>query len=133
MNNRSLSERACDLIPRYEELLAKHDGDPLTFHLYHLALYWSRLIGFCKQYQSNPAVCIDGDLGACVKVGSEFIHKLIKADSPIYERWQEYWAQTQNVLNHRPVGIDAVEAAHKTFEKCLAELKYDPWAKPSRE
>ena len=132
MSARLISERVSDMIPRYEKLFAERGGitpsDPLEFHLHHLARYWSRLLGFCRQYPSKPAEYIDGDLGACVQVGSEFAHKLIMADSPVYGRWQEYWTQTQSVLHKRPVSIDSVESAHRAFEACLGELKYDPWA-----
>jgi hypothetical protein len=132
MSARPLPERVSEMIPRYEKLFAEGDGitptHPLKFHLYHLARYWTRLVGFCRQDPSRPAGFIDGDLGACVLVGSEFAHKLITADSPIYRQWQEYWTQTQTVLHQRPVSIDAVETAHRTFEACLRELKYDPWA-----
>ena len=120
------------MIPRYEKMFTERGGitpsDPLMFHLYHLARYWSRLVGFCRQDPSKPAALIDTDLGACVQVGSEFAHKLIGADSPIHRVWQDYWTQTQAVLHKRPVSIDAVESASRTFDSCLAELKYDPWA-----
>ena len=120
------------MIPGYEEMFAGRGGitpsDPLQFHLFHLARYWSRLVGFCRQDPSRPAAFIDTDLGACVQVGSDFAHKLIGADSPIYERWQEYWVLTQAVLHTRPVNIEAVEAASRTFDAFLAELTYDPWA-----
>ena len=119
------------MIPRYEEMFAERGGitpaDPLKFHLYHLARYWSRLVGFCRQDPSKPAVFIDTDLGACVQVGSEFAHKMIGSDSPIYTRWQDYWVQTQAVLSRRLVTIEAVEAASQAFNACVAELKYDPW------
>ena len=73
MSARPLSERVSDMIPRYEKLFAERGGitpaDPLKFHLYHLARYWSRLVGFCRQDPSKPAGFIDGDLGACVQVG----------------------------------------------------------------
>jgi hypothetical protein len=119
------------MIPGYEEMFARRGGitpsDPLQFHLYHLACYWSRLVGFCRQAPSKPQVWIEGDLGACVQVGSEFAHKLIAQDSPIYRHWQDYWLQTQEVLHQRPVTLAAVEAASRTFDACLAELKYDPW------
>jgi hypothetical protein len=118
------------MVPRYEELFAGRGKvtptDPLEFHLHHLARYWSRLIGFCRQ-TLKPESCIDGDLGACVQVGSEFAHKLITPDSPIYKLWQDYWVQTQSVLHKRPVTIDAVEAASRAFDACVAELKYNPW------
>lgn len=120
------------MIPRYEQMVLERGSitplDPLEFHLYHLARYWSRLVGFCKEDPSKPAAFIDTDLGACVQVGSEFAHGLIGIDSQIYGRWQEYWTQTQKVLHERPVNIEAVEAAAHIFHACLAELKYDPWA-----
>ncbi|HVV73378.1 MAG TPA: hypothetical protein VHI52_18035 [Verrucomicrobiae bacterium] len=131
MSAQLLAERVSDMIPGYEELFAGRGGvtptDPLKFHLYHLARYWSRLVGFCRQTPMKPEGWIDGDLGACVLVGSEFAHKLIGPDSPIYGRWQDYWAQTQAMLHQRPVSLEAVEAASRTFGACVADLKYDPW------
>jgi hypothetical protein len=119
------------MISDYEAMFAGRGGitptDPLKFHLYHLARYWSRLIGFCRQNPSNPAEFIDGDLGACVQVGSEFANNLIASDSPIYPSWQSYWIQTQTVLHRRPVTIDSVEAAARAFDACVVQLKYDPW------
>ncbi len=53
MNGDMLAERARAMIPRYEKNFAERGGitpsDPLEFHLYHLARYWSRLVGFCRQ------------------------------------------------------------------------------------
>ena len=125
------AERVTAMIPRYEAMFAKRGGitpsDPLEFHLYHLARYWSRLVGFCRQDPIKPTAIVDSELGACVHVGTEFAHQLIRPESPINEKWQEYWAQTQAVLHKRPVTIEAVEAASHAFSACLAELKYDPW------
>ena len=131
MSEQLLAERVSAMLPHYEEMFAGSGGvtpsDPLKFHLYHLARYWSRLVGFCRQEPSMPEVFIETDLGACVQVGSEFAHKLIGPDSPIYRLWQDYWTQTQAVLHKRPVTIEAVEAASQAFDACVAELKYDPW------
>ncbi|MBL9172363.1 MAG: hypothetical protein JNL10_02410 [Verrucomicrobiales bacterium] len=131
MSAQLLAERVSAMISGYEEMFAERGGvtptDPLKFHLYHLARYWSRLVGFCRETPLKPEGWIDGDLGACVQVGSEFAHKLIQPDSPIYGSWQEYWVQTQAVLHQRPVSIDAVEAASQAFDACSAGLKYDPW------
>jgi hypothetical protein len=136
MSAQLLAEKVSAMVPGYEEMFAGRGGitptDPLKFHLYHLARYWSRLVGFCRQDPARPAVFIDGDLGACVQVGSEFAHKLIKSDSPIYALWQDYWTQTQAMLHQRPVTIKAVEAAAAAFNACVAELKYDPWGVASR-
>ena len=101
------------MIPRYEEMFAKRGGvtptDPLKFHLYHLFLYWSRLVGFCRQVPDKPETAIDGDLGACVQVGSEFVHRLIDSRSPIFVLWQDYWKRAQAVLHDRPVTLHDVE------------------------
>jgi hypothetical protein len=131
MSAQLLAERVTDMTSRYEQLFAERGGvtptDPLKFHLYHLARYWSRLVGLCRQDPSKPAAFIETDLGACVQVGSEFTNKLIGPDSPVYGRWHDYWAQTQAVLHQRPVTIEAVEAASQAFDACVANLKYDPW------
>jgi hypothetical protein len=131
MNKPTRSERVRILTTNYEKQFAERGGilpsDPLEFHLYHLALYWSRLTGFCRHAPSETAAFIDTDLGVCVEVGSEFTHKLIGPDSLIYSRWQNYWKQTQAMLHNRQVTIEAVESASKEFDACLAELKYDPW------
>ena len=125
-----LAERAGAMIPGYEAMFARRGditpSDPLQFHLFHLARYWSRSIAFSRKI-SQPERCIEGDLGACIQVGSEFAHKLIDSNSPIYARWQDYWAQAQAVLHRRPVTMAAVEAASQSFNDCIAELKYDPW------
>jgi hypothetical protein len=131
MKTRTLAERVQEMIPRYEKMFAERGritpSEPLEFHLYHLARYWSRLIGFCMQVPSKPEAAMNSDLGACVAVGSKFAHELIGANSLVHERWQEYWKGTQAILYVRPVTIEAVEAASRKFDECLAELKYDPW------
>jgi hypothetical protein len=131
MNGQLLAERVKVLIPGYEKMFAERGGitpsDPLKFHLYHLARYWSRLVGFCRQDPLKPEAFIDTDLGACVKVGSKFAHKLVEPSSSIYEEWQKYWEQTQAILHKRPVTIEDVEATSRSFDECLAKLKYDPW------
>jgi hypothetical protein len=132
IESEKVKKRASAMIPGYEKMFAERGGitpsDPLEFHLYHLARYWSRLVGFCRQDPSKSEVWIDGDLGACVEVGSEFAHRLIEPTHPIYKQWQEYWIHTQAMLHERPVTIEAVEAASRSFNVCVAELKYDPWA-----
>jgi hypothetical protein len=132
MSAQILAERIRALAPLYDKMFAERGGvvpsDPLKFHLYHLALYWSRLVGFCRQDPSNPANWIEGDLGACVQIGSESANQLIGTGSPLYGLWQDYWSQTQAILHARPVTIEAVESASQAFNTCLAEAKYDPWA-----
>jgi hypothetical protein len=132
MKEDALEERARAMLPRYEKLFDGRGGitpsDPLQFHLFHLARYWSRLVGFCRQDPVKPEVFISSDLGACVKVGSDFAHKLVDQSSPIYGLWQNYWIRTQAALHERPVTIESVEAASRAFDQCLAELKFDPWS-----
>ena len=103
MNGHLLAERTRAMIPGYEQMLKERGGitpsDPLEFHLYHLARYWSRLVGFCRQVPDKPETVIDTDLGACVAVGSDFAHNLINPDLPIFRCWQDYWSRTQAVLH----------------------------------
>ncbi len=130
MSAQLLAQRVSAMIPGYEEMFAKRGGvtptDPLKFHLYHLFLYWSRLVGFCRQVPAKPEAAIDTDLGACVQVGSEFAHRLVDSRSPISALWQDYWKRTQAVLHDRPVTLHDVEEAAKAFNACLAKLDYDP-------
>ncbi len=131
MSTQLFAERVSGLVLEYEKAFAARGGstptDPLTFHLYHLARYWSRLVGFCRHNPTKVAAFMETDLAVCVQVGSEFAHKLIGLNSPIYARWQEYWVQTQAMLHRRPVTIEAIEAASLAFDRCVADLKYDPW------
>ncbi len=131
MNEYPFAERVNSKIREYEKIFADRGeytpSDPLEFHLFHLARYWSRLVGFCRQDPSDPEHWIDGDLGACVAVGSEFTNTLIGPSSPIYILWQEYWRQTQAILYERPVTFEAVERAKLAFDACVNQLKYDPW------
>ena len=121
------------MIPAYEKMFAERGGitpsDPLKFHLHHLARYWSRLVGFCREAPSAPEVFINSDLGACVKVGSDYAQKLIEPNSQIYELWQVYWRAMQSVLHERPVTLGDVEAASQAFNDCLIQLQYDPWGR----
>ncbi len=135
MNGHLLAERTRAMIPGYEQQFKERGritpSDPLQFHLYHLARYWSRLVGFCRQVPDKPETFIDTDLGACVAVGSEFARNLINPGLPVVGRWQDYFSQTQAVLHDRPVTLEDVEAASRAFEDCLAILKYNPWTHAS--
>ena len=131
MNGHMLAERVSATIPRYEKMFAERGdvtpSDPLEFHLFHLARYWSRLVGFSRQTPSKPEGWIDGDMGACIEVGSEFAHRLIGPSSPIRDQWQEYWRRKQAILHERPVTLVDVELASQSFDRCLVALNYDPW------
>lgn len=131
MSAELLAEKVREMIPDYQRMFDERGGvvpvEPLKFHLYHIALYWRRLIGFCKEYP-KPEGWIYGDLGACIQVGSIFAHKLISPDSPIYDLWQEYWAQTQALFHERPVTMEAIEAASKVFDDCLKKIGYNPFS-----
>ena len=130
MSAQLLAERVSEMIPGYEKMFAERGGvtptEPLRFHLYHLFLYWSRLVGFCRQLPTKPETVIDTDLGACVQVGSEFAHRLIDPASTVFDLWQDYWKRAQAVLHDRPVTLHNVEEASKAFNACLANLNYDP-------
>jgi hypothetical protein len=130
--NAQLAERTRAMIPRYEQLFKERGGitpsDPLFFHLYHLSRYWIRLVGFCKRVPDKPETAIDSDYGACLAVASEFANKVIGVSSPVHELWQDCWRRTQAVLHERPVTLNDVEAASRSFDACLCRLNYDPWS-----
>ena len=131
----NLEERIATLTSNYGRMFEERGrfatpSDPLEFHLHHLARYWSRLGGFCRQTPSKPEGWIDGDLGACVAVGTEFADKLI-VKIPNFQLWQEYQIQTHAVLHVRPVTLEQVESALRAFDACLAGMKYGPWPIPT--
>ena len=98
-----LAEREEQLIPNYKKMFLERGGvtpaDPLEFHLNHLATYWSRLVGFCRLHPDHPEACVDGDLGACVKVGSDFADATIDPASPIFDCWCVYKQLADTVLH----------------------------------
>jgi len=126
-----LAERTRGMIPRYEQLFRERGGitpsDPLLFHLYHLSRYWIRLVGFCKRVPDKPEIAVESDYGACLAVASEFTNRSIGPSSPVYDLWQDCWRRTQAVLHDRPVRLEDVEAAARSFDDCLSQLRYDPW------
>jgi len=128
---KEFDDRVAKVIRQYEvEFKDRGDvtpSDPLKFHLFHLARYWSRLVGFCQHVKDVPSSFVEGDLGACVKVGSDYANNLIDSSSPIFDLWQDYWKKTQAVLFEKPVSVEQVEEASSAFDACLTELKYDPW------
>lgn len=127
-----LEERVEKMTPSYLEMFAERGGvtptEPLEFHLFHLARYWSRLIGFCRQTPDTPEGWINGDLGACVALGTRLAGQLIDSGSPIRNEWDEYFRQSNSILYQRPVSLDGVELACVLFDQCLSALQYDPWA-----
>src|SRR5436190_1184935 len=126
-----LAEKVRELTPGYAKMFAEGGGvspaDPLEFHLYHLARYWSRLVGFCRQTPSNCDHWIETGLGAYVQIGSDFADKLVNITSPVHANWKAYWSQMQAVLYQRPVTLAQIEATSQAFEACLRDFSYDPW------
>ena len=102
--------------------------DPLEFHFYHLARYWSRLTGFCRQASDTPEGWIESDLGACVEVGTKFANESIDANSPNFKEWKSYMEKVNGILHSRPVSLQDVENASLSFENFLSAINYDPWA-----
>lgn len=130
MAGSSLAIRIRKVIPEYEEMFEERGGvtptDPLQFHLYHLARYWCRLVGFCRQMPKSPEACIDGELGALVAVASEYSNALIGLDRRVGAVWAEYWSRAQTMLHERPVTIEDVERTSEIFEQVLSTLEFDP-------
>ena len=83
--------------------------DPLEYHLYHLTLYWSRLLGFCQNFPEEPVAWIEGDLGACVMVGTKAAELLIGDETEVLSAWKKYEDLTRQILYKRPVCLEQVE------------------------
>ncbi len=132
----SRAEREAELVSAYNKSFAERGenadilpDDPLEFHLYHLARYWGRLTGFCNNFNREyPEGYVEGDLGFCVKFGSECVDDIIAPSSPIYGKWREYCKHTQAIFDEKSVTTDQINLASGLFNECLSILSYDPWA-----
>ena len=125
-------ERVEKLAADYEKMFSER-GDvtpmnPLEFHLYHLARYWSRLTGFARMTPDNLSAMIEGDLGACIKVGTGFADQVVKQDSPIFVPWATYLEGATGILDGRSVSLEDIEHTSLAFDRCLSAADYDPWA-----
>ena len=133
MDPREFTDRLSALRAEYERDFAERSDttstDPLKYHLYHLALYWRRLLGFCRNFASSEGASVHTNFGVCIQMGSEFATKLIGPSSPIFELWQDYWWRTCAMLHKPAITLEEAEAASRAFDACLARLGYNPWAK----
>lgn len=127
-----LEERVAKITSDYAVMFAERGDatpvDPLEFHLFHLARYWSRLVGFCRQTPDGVGACLNGDLGACIQVGTKHVGQLIAAESKIAEEWETYTKQVHDLFHEQRPSLESVEEASATFDRCLAGIKYNPWA-----
>jgi hypothetical protein len=101
--------------------------EPLEYHLYHLALYWSRLMGFCGSHPSDAAHWVDSDLGACVAVGTDVVSGTLGSLHPHRAGWSSYLALIHVVLNQSQVSFKEVEAASNAFSRFLELLGFVSW------
>jgi len=124
MNEFSFVNRVEELRADYQRMFEQRGGatpsDPIEYHLFHLALYWSRLVGFCRMSPAKSAGFVDNDLGVCVTIGSEYVNKTIEASQPAYRNWHDCWHRTQKVLYERPVALGDVEDAVRSFNEFLS-------------
>jgi hypothetical protein len=131
MPSRADHDRTFDMTARYEQMFASRDltdwADGSRYHLYHPALYWSRLVGFCRLTPNECASWMDTELGACVAVGSNFVDPLIESNSAAFAPWQRYRRRLQSLFEDRSISLADVEEASKGYDECLAALEYDPW------
>lgn len=114
----------------YRQMFAERGGttssDSLEFHLYHLARYWSRLVGFCRLKPGPPEFWADGSMGIAIRIANRFTDPLVDSASPLIASWNSYKQLAEKVL-HRHVLLDDVEAASDAFDRFLAETGYSPW------
>ena len=127
-----LTERAKTIVPKYEENFSDRGGvtptEPIEYHLYHLACYWSRILGFIRRTPGNSESLIEGNFGACIEVGNHFLAKSITPSSDMYRQWVTYSEMASVILYKRPVHDEDIELTFERFNECLAAVDYDPWA-----
>jgi hypothetical protein len=106
-------------------------ADPLEFHLFHLARYWSRLGGFAGHVSDGCNSLIEGDLGIAVRMGTEQADRVIRDMDLIGDLWTDYVEQVETMMTLRPVSTETMERASAGFDRCLEAIGYDPWYAPS--
>lgn len=120
-----------ELAISYETMFAERGeftpSDPLEFHLYHLARYWSRLVGFCRIMPGSPEIFADGAMGITIRVANRFMDPLVGAFPALVASWNSYNQLSERVLQRRVVLLNDVEAASEAFDRLLATASYDPW------
>ncbi len=130
-SNHLNASRLSELRSQYEQnFRVRHDAalvEPLECHLYHLALYWSRLMGFCDLDRSDASGWVNSDLGACVAVGTEIVSEIIDAQAPCFEAWESYRTLTDAMLFNKTRSIEDVKAASKAFGHFLDLMGYVSW------
>ncbi len=123
------------MLHSYESMFASRGEvtptDPLEFHLFHLARYWSRLVGFARNVGDGCNSLIEGDLGTAVRMGTDHTGRVIRETDVIGDLWTDYVERVETMLTLRPVSIETIERASEGFDKCLEAIGYDPWHAPS--
>jgi hypothetical protein len=118
------------MLHSYESMFASRGEvtptDPLEFHLFHLARYWSRLVGFARHVGDGCNSLIEGDLGTAVRMGTEQAGRVIR-ETDAGDLWHDYVERVETMLTIRPVSLESIERASKGFDKCLEAIGFDPW------
>ena len=129
--DRLSASRLSEIRSQYEQNFSVRDDaalvEPLEYHLYHLALYWSRSIGFCDLDRLDASGWVNSDLGACVAVGTEIVSEIIDAQPPCFEAWESYRTLTDAMLRNETRSIENVKAASKAFAHFLDLMGYVSW------
>lgn len=148
----SLAERKAALRPQYEE--ARRERGPLPpvesleSDLYHLAIYWSRLTGFCRRAPGAVQGWVFGNMGTCIALAMEDVAAALKVPgaTPLAPEQVAAWARcealTQALLSRPgkpflgalrerlPGGRRPVLAEVKAADACshfLDQMGYLPW------
>ncbi|RYD24447.1 MAG: hypothetical protein EOP88_00125 [Verrucomicrobiaceae bacterium] len=116
-----------EFVSSYEQIFEERGGvtpsDPLEFHLYHLAEYWGRLVGFSRVWPDSPGAFVKGGPGDGIRVANRFAAGVIEDSPAISEAWQTYVRLADVVLNEPTVSVIDVEAASEALDRCRAILK----------
>ena len=97
------------------------------FHLFHLARYWSRIVGFAEVVGDGCDSLVEGDSGSLVRMATDQAGRVLREADLIPNLWTEYVDQLETMLTLRPVSVKVIERASDEFDKCLEAIGYDPW------
>ena len=131
MKTQTQTQKEREMLDSYESMFASRGEvtptDPLEFHLFHLARYWSRIVGFAKVVGDGCDSLVEGDSGSLVRMATDQAGRVLREADLIPNLWTEYVDQLETMLTLRPVSVKVIERASDEFDKCLEAIGYDPW------
>ena len=121
--------REQELRAHYQALLdERHRSleERVQFHLHHLALYWSRCLGFLDLQPIHGAAFVAGDLAACIYIASEAAGADVRAYIAAHAAtelgiaWEQYARSLGSMSRADPSVTVAVRRSADAFRRVRA-------------